>query len=115
MARTLILVLYSPIYVKESPKTLKQMRQEEEKKLVKDKKPIPIPTMEELRAEENEVSPHLIFTITDEEGNIVRKINRAISSGLNRMTWNMTYPAMGNIRLRGEKYSLLPTTGTAWP
>ncbi|RLD75211.1 MAG: glycosyl hydrolase, partial [Bacteroidetes bacterium] len=35
-------------YVKEAPKTLKQIRKEEEKKLIKDKKPIPIPGMEEL-------------------------------------------------------------------
>ncbi|RLD82683.1 MAG: glycosyl hydrolase [Bacteroidetes bacterium] len=92
-------------YVKESPKTLKQMRKEEEGKLVKDKKPIPIPGMEELRAEENEVKPYLIFTITDQEGNIVRKINKSISKGLKRMAWNMTYPSMGNIRLRDDKYS----------
>lgn len=94
-------------YVKESPKTLKQQRKAEEKKLIKDKKPIPIPTMEELRAEEAEVSPYLIFTITDEEGNIIRKINKSYSSGLNRTSWNLRYPARSNVRLRGDKYSPL--------
>jgi photosystem II stability/assembly factor-like uncharacterized protein len=92
-------------YVKEAPKTLKQMRKEKEKELVKDKKPIPIPSMEELRAEEKEIKPYLIFTITDEEGNIVRKINKPISKGLKRMSWNLTYPAMGNVRLSGNKYN----------
>ena len=92
-------------YVKESPKTLKQMRKEEEKKLIKEKKPIPIPSLEELRAEEAEIKPYLIFTITDDEGNIVRKINKPFSKGLNRMSWNLTYPSMGNVRLRGDKYS----------
>lgn len=94
-------------YVKEAPKTLKQMRKEEEKKLIKDKKPIPIPTMDELRAEENEIKPYLIFTITDDEGNIIRKINKSFSSGLNRTSWNLRYPSMSNIRLRGDKYSPL--------
>jgi hypothetical protein len=94
-------------YVKESPKTLKQMRKEKEKKLVKDKKPIPIPGMEELRAEEAEVSPYLIFTITDEDGNVIRKINKRFSKGLNRTSWNLRYPSMSNVRLRGDKYDPL--------
>jgi hypothetical protein len=94
-------------YLKEAPKTLKQMRKEEEKKLVKDKAPIPIPTMEELRAEKNEIKPYLIFIITDGDGNIVRKINKSFSSGLNRMSWNLRYPARSNVRLRNDKYDPL--------
>ncbi len=91
-------------YVKEAPKTLKQIRKEEEKKLIKDKKPIPIPGMEELRAEEKEVKPYLIFTITDADGNIVRNINKPYSKGLNRMTWNLRYPAKSSVRLKNDKY-----------
>ena len=94
-------------YLKEAPKTLKQMRKEEEKKLVKDKAPIPIPTMEELRAEKNEIKPYLIFTITDGDGNIVRKINKSFSKGMNRMSWNLRYPARSNVRLRNDKYDPL--------
>lgn len=94
-------------YVKESPKTLKQMRKEKEKKLAKDKQPIPIPSMEELRAEEAEISPYLIFTITDEEGNIIRRINKSYSSGLNRTSWDLQYPSLSSIRLRNDKYSPL--------
>ncbi len=92
-------------YVKEAPKTLKQERKEKEKDLVKEKAPIPIPTMDEIRAEDREVKPYLIFTITDEDGNIVRKINKPYSKGINRMSWNLRYPAMGSVRLRGEKFS----------
>ena len=91
-------------YVKEAPKTLKQLRKEKEKKLAKDKAPIPIPTMDELRAEKREIKPYLIFTITDEKGNIVRKINKSYSSGLKRMTWNLMYPAKSSVRLKNDKY-----------
>jgi photosystem II stability/assembly factor-like uncharacterized protein len=94
-------------YVKEVPKTLKQERKEREKELVKDKAPIPIPTMEELRAEEKEISPYLIFTITDEDGNVVRKIKERMSKGINRLSWSLTYPARGSVRLRNDKYSPL--------
>lgn len=94
-------------YVKEVPKTLKQERKEREKELVKEKAPIPIPTMDELRAEEKEISPYLIFTVTDVEGNVVRKINERMSKGINRISWNLTYPARGSVRLRNDKYNPL--------
>jgi len=66
-------------YIKDKPKTLREERRESEKDLIKEKQPIPIPTMEELRAEENEIKPHLIFTIQDSEGNIIRKLRKGIS------------------------------------
>jgi len=96
-------------YVKESPKTLKQKRKEAEKKLVKEKSPIPIPTLEELRAEKNEIKPYLIFTITDEDGNIVKKIHKSYSKGLQRMTWNLRYSGMNSVRLSNDKYNPLST------
>ena len=46
-------------YLKEAPKTLKQKRKEVEKK----DNP-PYPTLEELRLEEEEEAPYLLFTIT---------------------------------------------------
>jgi hypothetical protein len=47
----------------------------------------------------------LIFTITDADGNVIRNINKSYSKGMNRMTWNMRYPAMSNVRLRDDKYN----------
>ncbi len=78
-------------YIKETPKTLKQIRKKKEKALIKNKAKIPMPTIDELRAEANEVAPHLIFTIKDEDGNVVRKIKKRPSKGINRLTWNLTY------------------------
>lgn len=99
-------------YIKESPKTLKQERQKMEKELVKDKKPIPIPTLEELRAEENEVKPHLIFTITDENGNLVRKLTEGVGTGINRLNWDLRYPNTRPVNLRGGKYNPTSTGGS---
>jgi photosystem II stability/assembly factor-like uncharacterized protein len=78
-------------YMKDTPKTLKQMRQEEEKKLFKDKKPIPQPDFEQLRQEENEIAPYLLFTVKDNEGNVVRKITKSPSKGINRINWDLRY------------------------
>jgi len=94
-------------YIKEPPKTLKQERREKEKELIKEKEPIPIPTMDELRAEVNEVKPHLIFTITDEDGNIIRKLTKEISKGINRITWNLRYPGTYPVSIKDKKYDPL--------
>jgi len=80
-------------YLKEVPKTLKAERQEREKELFKEKKPIPQPSREELRAEEAEEPAQLIFTIYDEEGNAIRKLIKKASKGVNRTTWDLRYPS----------------------
>jgi len=92
-------------YIKESPKTLKQERKKREKELIKEKKPIPIPTLDELRAEENEVKPHLIFTIRDEDGNLIRKLSEGVSEGINRTTWDLRFPNTRPVSLRGGDFN----------
>lgn len=80
-------------YLKEVPKTKKQIRQEAEKEARKKKEAIRYPTLEELIAEDNEITASLLFTITDNMGNIIRKIKTNPSSGINRLTWNFRYPS----------------------
>lgn len=102
-------------YVKERPKTLKQIRKKKEKELIKEKKPVPVPTMEELRAEENEVKPHLIFTITDEEGNEVRKLTTSAKKGINRITWDLRYPSTRPVYVSNNEFNPTSTGGSGWP
>lgn len=94
-------------YFNDSLKTLKEMRHEKENKLFKEKKPIPQPAVEELRAEENEETPYLLFTISDEEGNEVRKLTTKPGKGINRIVWDLRYPAMNPVRINEEKYNPL--------
>ncbi len=91
-------------YVKEVPKTLKQIRKEKEKELFKDGKPIPQPTYDELRTEERELSPYLIFTITDETGFVVKRINTSASEGINRINWDLHYDSPFPINLSKDKF-----------
>lgn len=86
-------------HLKEVPKSSKAIRQEEEKKLFKEGKPIPQPTWRELELEEKEEPAHLIFTIRDSEGNIVRQLTESPSKGLNRVTWDLRYnnPSATNV------------------
>ncbi|MBN3034256.1 MAG: hypothetical protein JW861_01620 [Bacteroidales bacterium] len=98
-------------YLKEAPKTLRQLRKEREKELVKENKPIPIPSMDEIRAEENEVKPHLVFTFSDEQGNVIRKLTAAASKGINRITWNLRFPDVRPVRVRDDRFDPMATGG----
>lgn len=92
-------------YLKDAPKTKKQLRLKEEKKLFKEGEKIPQPTVEELQEEEKEIAPILIFTITDTEGKIVRKLYESPSTErLVRVNWDLRYPAKNPVQLRNDKF-----------
>ncbi len=78
-------------YLKEVPKTSKEIRTEKEKELFKKGERILQPTEADLRAEKNEISPYLSFTITDETGVVVRTFRKKPSKGMNRATWDLRY------------------------
>jgi photosystem II stability/assembly factor-like uncharacterized protein len=78
-------------YLKEVPKTLRQIRTDKEKDLFKEGKPVYQLNDEEIRSEQNELKPYLIFTIKDDAGNIVRKLTKEASKGINRISWNLEY------------------------
>jgi photosystem II stability/assembly factor-like uncharacterized protein len=100
-------------YLKDVPKTLKEKRKEREKELVKEKQPIPIPSMDELRAEENEIPPYLIFTIKDREGNIVRKLAGDPNKGTSRISWDLRYGSSQNINLQNNDFNPYSTGGSS--
>ncbi|MGD2294410.1 MAG: glycosyl hydrolase [Candidatus Aminicenantes bacterium] len=87
-------------YLKETVQTLADKRREKEKKLIKDKKPVMYPTYEELRAEEEEVTPYLIFTILDEDDHVVRQLRAPARKGLQKINWDLKYPALRPTNLR---------------
>ncbi|MFY9555878.1 MAG: glycosyl hydrolase [Blastocatellia bacterium] len=80
-------------YLKEAPKTKKQMRQEAEKDAERKGSPLPYPAFADLSAEEEEEAPSIIFTITDPSGRIVRRLNAPLAPGINRVSWDLRYPA----------------------
>ncbi|HEY7751179.1 MAG TPA: glycosyl hydrolase, partial [Ignavibacteriaceae bacterium] len=90
-------------YVKEAPKTLKDQRKEKEKEIIKKNEPVPYPSWEDLRKEDDELKPFLLFTITDEAGNIVRKLKSDVKEGINRITWDLKYPSSNPIRENSEE------------
>lgn len=91
-------------YIKDVPETTKQKRLKEEKKLFKDSQPIPQPTVEQLREEERELPPVLVFTIKDQQGKTIRNLYNSPSKGISRLTWNLRYQGKYPINLRDKKF-----------
>ncbi|OGF59984.1 MAG: glycosyl hydrolase [Candidatus Fischerbacteria bacterium RBG_13_37_8] len=79
-------------YLKEELKTKKKIRQEKEKQMKKEGKDIFYPTWEELEAEAREEEPVVLLTVTDEEGNVVRRLTGPVSAGFNRVAWDLRLP-----------------------
>jgi len=71
--------------------SLESKRKKKESKLLKDKKDIYYPTYDELKKEEEQINPELVFTIRDENSEIIKKIFKPVSKGLNRIEWNLRY------------------------
>jgi photosystem II stability/assembly factor-like uncharacterized protein len=84
-------------YLKDDIKTLKEKRADAEKEKIKNNQPVYYPSIDSLRMEDEEQDPYLLFTITDESGNVIRKMKTAPKKGLKRITWNFRYAAPGAV------------------
>ncbi|NOY37838.1 MAG: glycosyl hydrolase [Chlorobi bacterium] len=97
-------------YLKENLKTDKEKRHELEKKEFEKGEKIKVLSWDDVRQENKEEKPHLIFTIYDSQDNVIRKINTSGSRGIHRITWNLRYPSPFPVRLSGNKYNPLSKT-----
>jgi photosystem II stability/assembly factor-like uncharacterized protein len=86
-------------YLRDPLKTAAEARRQEEKDLEKAGKPIPFPGWEKLRKEEAEDKPEVVLTISDESGQVVRRITGPGSKGIHRVAWNLRYPPVEPIEL----------------
>jgi len=101
-------------YLKDTPKTDKEIRKEKEEKLFEEGKPIPQPTWKELEDESKEIAPYLIFTIKDDGGTIIKKINKSPSKGINRIVWDLKYPGDFPMNLTKDKFDPLKESNGFW-
>ena len=86
-------------YLKNDIKSLKDQRIEAEKAKQKKGEYIKYPSYEVQLAEKEEPDAFLLFTITDENGNVVRKIETGAKKGVNRLTWDFRYDPFTAISL----------------
>ena len=81
-------------YLKDAIKTRKEIRQAAEKAAAKKGEDVFYPPWDSLKAENEEQPPQLIFTITDAEGRVVRRLMEAPKAGVQRVAWDLRYPSV---------------------
>ncbi|GMQ82538.1 MAG: hypothetical protein BMS9Abin05_1992 [Rhodothermia bacterium] len=91
-------------YLKDGLKTRKDFRKESEKKAVEAGRDLAFPGWEAVEAERREAAPAILFTVTDSDGNVVRRIEGPVTGGFHRVAWDLRYPAPQAIQL-GSKDS----------
>jgi len=78
-------------YLKDPIRTKRQQRQQAEREAARKNEPIKYPTRQELLAEAEEEPPAMLFTISDAEGKVVRRLSAPAPFGLQRVTWDFRY------------------------
>jgi hypothetical protein len=87
-------------YLADKIKSMKETRQENEKKLTEQNTSIPFPGWESLEAEQRQEKPQILFTIKDGDGNVVNTVDGKNKKGFNQVSWDLSYA-----NRRGERLS----------
>lgn len=98
--------------------TTKDERHKREAALIKEKKDIPYPTVDELHKEDWEEKPYLIMTIATKAGDVIRRIKTTPAQGMNRLVWNFRHESLIPVELKPRKpgrYSSAPSGALAAP
>ena len=93
-------------YLPETLETRKDRRQTKEQELIKDDDDdsddkttkstvvkVPIPTWEELEAEDREEDPAVILTVRDAAGQVIRRLTGSTGAGTHRVVWDLRFPS----------------------
>ena len=75
-------------YLKDDIKTLKEKRQFAENEKIKKGEAPYYTSIDSLRMEDAQPAPYILFTISDEEGNVVRRLRTPVKKGINRINWD---------------------------
>lgn len=86
-------------YLKDDIKTVKEKRRAAEAEKIKKGEAPVYPSVDSLRMEDEQPAPHLLFTVTDENGNTVRRIKAPAKKGMNRIVWDFRTAPFGPIDL----------------
>jgi photosystem II stability/assembly factor-like uncharacterized protein len=84
-------------YVKDDIKTIKEKRRAAEAEKIKKGEAVNYPPLDSMRLEDDQPTPYLLFTVTDENGNVVRRIKAPAKKGLNRIVWDFRTSPFGPV------------------
>ncbi|MBK7344668.1 MAG: hypothetical protein IPJ06_17195 [Saprospiraceae bacterium] len=86
-------------YIKDAYKSLKDKRNDAEKKLREEGKDIRHPSYDDLKKEAAEEKPYLLFVISDLEGQVVRTLKQAMGTGVQQVIWDFRTSPSGPVSL----------------
>jgi len=97
-------------YLKEDLQSLQEQRRAREKKLEAEGADTPYPGWAAIRAEETEEAPAIVLTVTDGDGNLIRRLEGPAKAGFNRVAWDLRYPLSSpwTAEEKGESYLEIP-------
>jgi photosystem II stability/assembly factor-like uncharacterized protein len=78
-------------FLKDDLKTLKEKRRDAEKEKIKKGESVFYPSIDTMRLEDMQPDPYVLFTVTDEAGQVVRRLKAPAKKGLQRIVWNFRY------------------------
>ncbi len=81
----------------EKIRTLTEQRREREKE-----EGWEYPDIDELRAEDLEAEPHVILTVRDSSGDVIRRVEGSREKGFHRTAWDLRYPSEQPVQLSTE-------------
>lgn len=87
-------------YLPQTSRTAAQQRRREEDDLAKAGSDVPFPGWDTLAKEAREAKPFVLFTVRDDDGNVVRRLRAGAERGLHRMSWDLRRPAPQPIVLK---------------
>jgi photosystem II stability/assembly factor-like uncharacterized protein len=79
-------------YLKDKIESRKERRREAEAKAEKAGRDVNYPSWTDLRAEEREVPPAVEWTVTDEDGHVIRHGGGPVDAGFHRVAWDLRFP-----------------------
>ena len=74
-------------------------RRETERQAIAQGQPVSYPSWDSLRVEDRDEGPAVVFTVTDQEGNVVRRLTGPTRAGMHRVAWDLRYAALSPTRL----------------
>ncbi len=80
-------------YLKHKLESRADQRMAKERKLEKEGANAAYPSWTKLRADDREEPPAVVLTVTDEDGNVVRRVAGTTKAGIQRVAWDLRYPA----------------------
>jgi photosystem II stability/assembly factor-like uncharacterized protein len=86
-------------HLRDGLKTLEEIRQAAERERLETDEDIPFPGWDVIADEMAESDPRIWIIVEDSDGNTVRRVRGPTQQGMNRVAWDLRYPAPEALRL----------------